>query len=85
MLSEDAAHFYYWKQTGVLHWKSQTTRLFDIKGKTIPVQAWTDPEGARRLRLPDFKTISPTHQKPIPPRKYSWYSFLLEDELTPGP
>ena len=27
------------------------------KGKTIPLQAWTDPEGSRRLRLPDFKTI----------------------------
>jgi len=29
-----------------------------LKGKAIPLQAWTDPEGSRRLRLPDFKTIS---------------------------
>jgi len=28
------------------------------KGKGIPLQAWTDPEVSRRLRLPDFKTIS---------------------------
>jgi hypothetical protein len=27
------------------------------KGKAIPLQAWTSPEGSRRLRLPDFKTI----------------------------
>jgi hypothetical protein len=27
------------------------------KGKTIPVQAWTSPEGFRWLRLPDLKTI----------------------------
>jgi hypothetical protein len=27
-------------------------------GKAIPLQAWADPEGARSLRLPDFKTIS---------------------------
>jgi hypothetical protein len=27
------------------------------KGKAIPLQAWTGPEGPRRLRLPDFKTI----------------------------
>jgi len=27
------------------------------KGKAIPLQAWTDPEGSRRLRLPDYKTI----------------------------
>ena len=27
------------------------------KGTAVPVQAWTGPEGSRRLRLPDFKTI----------------------------
>jgi hypothetical protein len=34
--------------------------LFDNlkgKGKAIPLQALTGPEGSRRLRLPDFKTI----------------------------
>jgi hypothetical protein len=25
--------------------------------KAIPLQVWTGPEGSRRLRLPDFKTI----------------------------
>jgi len=29
--------------------------LFDIKALTL--QAWADPEGSRRLRLPDFKTV----------------------------
>jgi hypothetical protein len=28
-----------------------------VKGKTIPLQAWTGPEGSRRLKLPYFKTI----------------------------
>jgi hypothetical protein len=28
------------------------------KGKSIPLQAWTGPEDSRRMRLPDFKTIS---------------------------
>ena len=27
------------------------------KGKAISLQAWTGPEGSRRLRLSDFKTI----------------------------
>jgi hypothetical protein len=27
------------------------------KDKAIPLQALTGPEGSRRLRLPDFKTI----------------------------
>jgi hypothetical protein len=26
------------------------------KGKAILLQAWTGPEGSRRLRLPDLKT-----------------------------
>ena len=29
-----------------------------VKAKAIPVQGWTDPEGSRRLRFPDFMTIS---------------------------
>ena len=38
---------------------SDTDRGFIIIiiGKAIPLQAWTGPEGSRRLRLPDFKTI----------------------------
>jgi len=28
-----------------------------LKGKAIPLQTWRSPEGSRRLRLPDFKTI----------------------------
>jgi len=27
------------------------------KGKAIPLQAWTGPEGSRRLRLPDVQTV----------------------------
>jgi hypothetical protein len=30
---------------------------FLVKGKAIPLQAWTGPEGSRGLRLPDFKTV----------------------------
>jgi hypothetical protein len=34
------------------------TQLFKTQqSKAIPLQAWTGPEGSRRLRLPDFKTI----------------------------
>ena len=58
------------------------------KGKAIPVQAWTGSEGSRRFRLQDFKTIckvvSSTHWLLLPPRKYSWYSFLLGAESSQG-
>jgi len=47
----------------------------------------------RKLRFPDFvttaqhggKVVNPTHRPTLPRRKYSWYSFLLEAESTPGP
>jgi hypothetical protein len=42
-------------------WGYVTTKLnassIKGKGKAIPLQAFTGPEGSRRLRLPDFKTI----------------------------
>jgi hypothetical protein len=31
--------------------------IYNYKGKAIPLQALTGPEGSRRLRLPDFMTI----------------------------
>jgi hypothetical protein len=30
---------------------------YSKKDNAAPLQAWTGPEGARRLRLPDFQTI----------------------------
>ena len=65
-----------------------------FKGKAIPLHAWICPEGSRRLRLPDVSTqsahdgckvVGPMHRPPLPPKKYSWYSFLLEAESSPGP
>ena len=46
-----------------------------------------------KVRFSDFmttaqyggKVVSLMHQPPLPPRKYTWYSFLLEAESTPGP
>jgi len=68
-------------------------RSSSSKGKSVPLQTWTGPEGSRKLRFPDFvtmaqdggKVVSLTHRPPLPPRKCSWYSFLLEAESTPGP
>jgi hypothetical protein len=64
-----------------------------LKGKAVPLQSWSGPEGSRKLRFPDFmttaqdgcKVVSLTHRPPLPPRKYSWYSFLLEAESTTVP
>ena len=45
------------------------------KGKSVPLQAWSGPEGSRKLRFPDFmttardggKVVSLTHRPPLPP------------------
>ena len=44
---------------------------------------WGD-QISRQLAHEDGKVVSPTHRPPLPPRKYSRYSFLLEAESTPG-
>jgi hypothetical protein len=28
------------------------------KGKAVPLQAWSGPEGSRKLRFPDYKTTA---------------------------
>ena len=45
-----------------------------VKGKAVPLQAWSGPEGSRKLRFPDFmttahdggKVVSLTHRPPLP-------------------
>jgi hypothetical protein len=47
----------------------------NIKGKAVPLQVWSGPEGPRKLRFPDFmttaqdvgKVVSLTHLPPLPP------------------
>ena len=49
--------------------------VFIYKGKAVPLQAWSGPEGSRKLRFPDFmtmaqgggKVVSLTHRPPLPP------------------
>ena len=45
------------------------------KGKAVPLQAWSGPDGSRKLRFPDFmttaqdggKVVSLMHRPPLPP------------------
>jgi hypothetical protein len=45
------------------------------KGKAVLLQAWSGPEGSRKLRFPDFMTmtqdggrvVSPLHRPPLTP------------------
>jgi len=38
--------------------KVQKTAMVRVKGKAVPLQAWSGPEGSRKLRFPDFMTTS---------------------------
>ena len=48
---------------------------FTNSGKAVPLQAWSGPEGSRKIRFPDFmtmtqdggKVVSLTHRPPLPP------------------
>jgi len=46
-----------------------------VKDKAVPIQAWSGPEGSKKLRFPDFmtkaqgggKVVNLTHRIPLPP------------------
>jgi hypothetical protein len=58
-------------------WVSETREMpIQLKkGKAVPLQAWSGPEGSRKLRFPDYmttaqdggKVVSLTHGPPLPP------------------
>ena len=70
-------------------YRNKIANLLKYKSKAIPLRASTAPESSSRLRLPYFKKVvrfsALRTRRLYPPRKYFWYSFLLEDESTPGP
>jgi len=58
-------------------------RWWSIKDQAFPLQAWSGPEGSRKLRFPDFMTtvqdggkiVSLMHRPPLPPRNTSGTHF----------
>ena len=54
--------------------KIQCLQPYQMKGKAVPLQAWSGPEGSRNLKFPDFmttaqdigKVVSLTHRPPLP-------------------
>jgi hypothetical protein len=67
---------------------------YSLKRYSNPIAGLDRPLGFQEVEAPRIsrqsaheggKVFSPTHRPPLPPRKYSCYSFLLEAESTPGP
>ena len=71
--------------TGIFHCHNPSGRTMALgltqpltemsKRKAVPLQAWSGPEGSRKLKFPDFmttaqdggKVVSLTHRPPLPP------------------
>jgi hypothetical protein len=59
----------------VVHVVVTLIRTLKGKGKAVPLQAWSSPEGSRKVRFPDYVTtaqdggkgVSLTHRPPLPP------------------
>jgi len=52
-------------------------RYFKVEGKEIPIQAWTDPYGSRRLKLPEFLDIR--HMKAAGCHPYAQAASTLQE------
>ena len=69
-----------------------TGLLETCEGKAVPLQAWSGPEGSRKLRFPDFmttaqdggKVVSLTHRLPLPPRNTPGTHFCWRLSLPQG-
>ena len=65
----------FWLNVRKREWMKAEEHKKKDKGKSVPLQAWTGPEGSRNLRLPDLVTtaqdggkfVSLTHRSPLPP------------------
>ena len=66
--------------------------LIKVKGKAVPLQAWSGPEGSRKLRFPDFmttaqdvgKVVSLTHRPALLPRNIYLVLTSVRGWVDPG-
>jgi hypothetical protein len=65
--------------------KAKVKQFHYRPGEALRVPGGWGSQISRQSAHETCKVVSPRHRPLLPPRKYSWYSFLLEAESTPGP
>jgi hypothetical protein len=62
-------------RTAIIFQSKLIGNFLRVKGKAVPLKAWSGPEGSRKLRFPDFlttaqddgKVVSLKHRPHLPP------------------
>ena len=77
--------FYEGEPWDLTEYKVRESYLLTSLERPIGLQEVEVPRISRQSSHAGGKVVGPKHWPPLHSRKYTWYSFLLEAESTPGP